>query len=381
MSSHGYILRKVPAAQWKQWDQFVNEHPRGHFLQSWGWGELKANGGWYPLRLALMDEQQQQIVAAAQVLCRTPAHLPLWTGHLAYIPKGPVIDWSQPQLCQAFFTQLNAYLRQRGALALRMEPNQEVKALEQVSMSASSIVGEPCLGDRHESLGGSHTPFAGTLSGEQATLPLLLYPAPPVQPVRTILLDLAPDEATLLAHMKEKWRYNLRLAERKGVKVREARTREDVHAWYALMQTTSERDHFGIHTLDYYLRAWHTFAPRRQARLFLAEYGGQVLAGIFVALFARQGIYLFGASGDEHRNLMPNYLLQWEAIRWAKQQGATRYDFGGIAATDNENDPLAGIYRFKRGWGGKVVRFVGCYEHIYRPVAMKLAKRYVPKLV
>jgi lipid II:glycine glycyltransferase (peptidoglycan interpeptide bridge formation enzyme) len=78
---------------------------------------------------------------------------------------------------------------------------------------------------------------------------------------------------------------------------------------------------------------------------------------------------------------MPNYLLQWEAIRWAKQQGATRYDFGGIAATDNENDPLAGIYRFKRGWGGKVVRFVGCYEHIYRPVAMKLAKRYVPKLV
>ena len=388
MSSHGYILRKVPAAQWKQWDQFVNEHPRGHFLQSWGWGELKANGGWYPLRLALMDEQRQQIVAAAQVLCRTPAHLPLWTGHLAYIPKGPVIDWSQPQLCQAFFTQLNAYLRQRGALALRMEPNQEVKALEQVPMTTSSIVGKPCLGDRHESTEGSHLPIAGTLSGgevtlfgEQATLPLLLYPVPPIQPVRTILLDLAPDEATLLAHMKEKWRYNLRLAERKEVKVREARTREDVHAWYALMQTTSERDHFGIHTLDYYLHAWSTFFPRQQARLFLAEYGGQVLAGIFVALFARQAIYLFGASGDEHRNLMPNYLLQWEAIRWAKQQGATRYDFGGIAATDNENDPLAGIHRFKSGWGGKVVRFVGCYEHIYRPLEMKIARRYMAGLV
>jgi peptidoglycan pentaglycine glycine transferase (the first glycine) len=269
-----------------------------------------------------------------------------------------------------------------------MEPNQEVKALEQVPMTASSIVVEPCLGDRHESAGGSPPPLAGTLSGgevtligEQATLPLLLYPVSPIQPVRTILLDLAPDEATLLAQMKEKWRYNLRLAERKEVKVREARTREDVHAWYALMQTTSERDHFGIHALDYYLRAWHTFVPRQQARLFLAEYGGQVLAGIFVALFAGQGIYLYGASGDEHRNLMPNYLLQWEAIRWAKQQGATQYDFGGIAATDNENEPLAGVYRFKRGWGGNVARFVGCYEHIYRPVAMKLAKRYVAKLV
>src|SRR5437763_3279543 len=331
MPSQRYVLRKVPAAQWKQWDQFVNEHPRGHFLQSWGWGELKANGGWYPLRLALMDEQRQQVVAAAQVLCRTPAHLPLWTGHLAYIPKGPVIDWSQPQLCQAFFTTLNAYLRQRGALALRMEPNQEVKALEQVPMTASSIVGEPCLGDRHESLEGSHPPFAGTLSrgevipfGEQATLPLLLYPVPPIQPVRTILLDLAPDEATLLAQMKEKWRYNLRLAERKGVKVRVAQTLEDVHAWYALMQATSERDHFGIHTLDYYLRAWQIFVPRQQARLFLAEYEGQLLAGIFVALFAKQATYLYGASSNEYRNLMPNYLLQWEAISWAKQQGAAQ---------------------------------------------------------
>ena len=377
MSSHGYVLHKIPAARWKQWDQFVNRHPRGHFLQSWGWGELKAKGGWYPLRLALLDEQQQQILAAAQVLCRSGAPLPLWTGHLAYIPKGPVIDWSHPGLCQAFFAQLNAYLARRGALALRMEPNQEVKVVEQVlmtgNMKASSMVGEPCLGDRY--------PLARILSGEEVSLPLLLYPVPPIQPVRTILLDLAPDEATLLAHMKEKWRYNLRLAERKGVKVREARTREDVHAWYALLQTTSERDHFGIHTLDYYLRAWHTFVPRQQARLFLAEYGGQVLAGIFVALFARQGIYLYGASGDEHRNLMPNYLLQWEAIRWAKQQGATQYDFGGIAATDNENEPLAGVYRFKRGWGGNVVRFVGCYEHIYRPVAMKMAKRYIAKLV
>src|SRR5437868_11951124 len=198
MSSQRYVLRKVPAAEWKQWDQFVNEHAHGHFLQSWGWGELKAGGGWYPLRLALWDEQQQQIVAAAQVLCRTPAHLPLWTGHLAYIPKGPVIDWSQPQLCQAFFTQLNTYLRQQGALALRMEPNQEVKVLEQVPMTTSSIVGEPCLGYRQESLEGSHTPFAGTLSGGLATLPLLLYPAPPIQPVRTIQLDLALDEAILL---------------------------------------------------------------------------------------------------------------------------------------------------------------------------------------
>src|SRR2546428_137790 len=119
MSACRYVLQKVPTAQKEQWDQFVSQHPQGHFLQSWGWEELKAKGGWYPLRLALWDEQQ--IVAAAQVLCRAADHLPMWTGHLAYIPRGPVIDWSQPVLCQTFFSQLNVYLRKRGALALRME--------------------------------------------------------------------------------------------------------------------------------------------------------------------------------------------------------------------------------------------------------------------
>src|SRR5579859_3712619 len=349
MPSQRLILRKVPAARCKQWDQFINKHPHGHFLQSWGWGELKAGAGWQPLRLALWDEQQEQIAAAAQVLCRGAAHLPLWTGHLAYIPRGPVIDWSRPDLCQAFFTQLNTYLRRRGAIALRMEPGLEV-----------NVAVNNCL--------------------MESMTPMPLYPVTPIQPIRSILLDLTLDEAALLAQMKEKWRYNLRLAERKGVTVRAARTVEDVRAWYALMQTTSERDRFGIHTLDYYLRAWQIFSPRRQACLFLASYDGQLLAGIFVGLFAQEGIYLYGASSNEQRNLMPNYLLQWEAIRWARQQGAARYDFWGIPETDNENEAMAGVYRFKSGWGGRIVRFAGCYEHVYRPIEMKMARRYLAKL-
>lgn len=346
MSLHDHILRKVSASQREQWDQFINEHHYGHFLQSWGWGELKASGGWQPLRLALWDEQQEQIVAAAQVLCRTAAHLPLWAGHLAYIPKGPVIDWSRPQLCQSFFTQLDVYLRRKGAIALRLEPRLEVE-----------VAVNNCL--------------------MESMTPMPLYPVTPIQPIRTILLDLALDEATLLAQMKEKWRYNLRLAERKGVEVRKAQTVEDVHAWYALMQTTSERDRFGIHTLDYYLKAWQVFVPRRQACLFLAEYDGQVLAGIFVGLLAKEAIYLYGASSNERRNLMPNYLLQWRAICWARQQGATRYDFWGVPESEDENEAMAGVYRFKRGWGGRVVRFAGCYERVYRPLEMKMASHYL----
>src|SRR5579863_8661067 len=347
----------------QQWDEFVATHPNGHLLQSWGWGELKAGAGWFPLRYALWDEgkgesesegegeeeeadRQRRIVAVAQVLCRTMSHLPLRVGHLAYIPKGPVVDWAQPPICQALFTQLNAQLRRRGALALQIEPQREV-----------GVATDDCL--------------------EESLVALSLYPVPAIQPVRTILLDLAPDEPALLANMKEKWRYNIRLAQRKGVTVRVAQTAEDVQTWYDLLQMTSERDQFGIHTLDYYLRVWRIFTPRSQARLLLAEYEGQLLAGIFVGLMAKQAIYLYGASSNEHRNLMPNYLLQWEAIRWARQSGANSYDFWGIPATDAEDEALAGVYRFKQGWGGRIVRFVGGYEHVYRPAAMAMARRLI----
>ncbi len=344
MASQRYILREVPAAQRQRWDHFVTHHPHGHLLQSWGWGELKAGTGWRPLRLALWHDQE--IVAMALILCRGAAHLPLRAGHLAYIPRGPVIDWAQPDVCQAFFAQLNSLLSRRGALALRIELAQPLE------VAATN----------------------GMMDSFNATR---FYPAAPIQPVRTILLDLDADEASLLAHMKEKWRYNVRLAERRGVRVREALSIEDVRAWYDLMQVTGARDQFGIHTLDYYLHAWQIFAPRQQARLLLAEFEGQLLAGIFVGLFAYQGIYLYGASGNEHRNLMPNYLLQWEAIRWARGQGAHQYDFWGIPASDDETEDMAGAYRFKSGWGGKVVRFVGCYQQTYHPLAMEIAQKFI----
>src|SRR2546428_1465124 len=212
MSLNRYVLRSVSAVERKKWDQFVNDHPGGHFLQSWGWGELKASIGWHPFRFSLWDEEQQQVVAAAQVLRRTALALPSWAGSLAYIPKGPVIDWSDPMLCRAFFTQLNAYLHARGALALRMEPNRAVSSIIEPTPGAAI---SPACKDTYAEL----TPL------------LALYPAPPVQPVRSIVLNLMVDETTLLAGMKEKWRYNVRLAERKGVTVRSAQTVEDVQTW------------------------------------------------------------------------------------------------------------------------------------------------------
>jgi peptidoglycan pentaglycine glycine transferase (the first glycine) len=336
-----YVLQAVDER--RLWDEFVCQQD-GHLLQSWGWGELKAAAGWHPLRLALWDRQAERIVAAAQVLCRGAPHLPLRLGHLAYIPRGPLLDWSQEEISACFWRELERYLRRRGALALRVEPPLPVGA----PMSECAL---------------------------RQLLAAHFHPTPAVQPVRTIVLDLRPDEETLLARMKEKWRYNVRLAARRGVTVREARTVEDVRAWYRLLQVTAARDGFGIHTCDYYLQAWLILAPRRQLELLLAEYAGQLLAGIVVGRMGREALYLYGASGNELRQLMPTYLLQWEAIRRARAAGALRYDFWGIPESEREDEPLAGVYRFKRGWGGEIVRFIGCYQRIYRPLSMWLARQ------
>lgn len=286
-----YTLHSLSEQQREQWDSFVDGHPNGHLLQSWAWGELKARAGWYPLRLALWDEERQKMVAAAQVVRRTAPHVPLWMGHLAYIPKGPVMDWTQATLCEALFSQMNCYLSRRGSLALRVEPSQE----------------------------------AGTAEGELVLKrlgALGMHPARPFLLRRTIVLDLLPNEDMLLTRMKKDRRYNVRLAGRKGVTVRVAEAEEDVRAWYKLLEMTSKRDGFDIWPLDYYLHVWKLLGSDKWGRLLLAEHDGQLLAGIFVRLFARQAIYLYAASSNEHRHLMPNYLLQWEAIRWAKREGA-----------------------------------------------------------
>jgi len=347
-----YQLQTVPATQQDLWDRFVSTHPQGHFLQSWQWGELKARSGWSPLRLALWDTQQHKIVAGAQVLRRTAPHLPLWLGHLAYLPKGPLLDWSQGDLCATFFTQLHQLLRQQGAIALRIEPAQEM------GTPAAEL-------------------FLKQLAALRSANILRAHAVPATQPLRTIMLDLSPDEDTLLARMKEKWRYNVRLAGRRGVTVRTAETLEDLRQWYQLMQVTAERDQFGIHTYEYYAQVWQLFRPLNQVQLLLAEHDGRLLAGIFLGIFARQGLYLYGASGNEQRQLMPNYLLQWEAIRRAKQQGALLYDFWGIPETEDATEAMAGVYRFKRGWGGRVVQFPGAYEHVYRPFTMNIATRFI----
>ncbi len=320
------------------WDELLAAAPGGHVLQSWAWGELKARFGWRVQRVAVGG-------ALAQVLFRP---LPGGLGTIAYVPKGPLADYGDAGSFKALLHAIRPLAQKQRALCLKIEPDLE---------------DAPALAERLRALG--------------------FRPSPQViQPRRTILVDLTADREELLRRMKQKTRYNVRLAARKGVTVR-AGSEADLASFYDLMETTARRDGFGIHTRAYYEAAHQLFVEPGQGRLLLAEYEGQLLAGL-VVLGTGGGdtaCYMYGASSDEHRNLMPTYRLQWEAMLWAKEHGYQDYDLWGVpdeneatleAGFTKRHDGLWGVYRFKRGFGGRLVRTAGAWDLVYSPLRYRL---------
>ncbi len=322
------------------WDPFVASHAHGHLLQTSQWGELKARFGWQIARVAL--QEGPTVVAGAQILLRrTP-----WGQNFAYVPKGPVVDWSRSDLVVSLLQAIAQEARRQGAYLLRLEPELEDEPTWQARLAGYG------LGPSVET----------------------------VQPRSTVHVDLTVSSDEILARMKQKWRYNVRLATRKGIQVRHG-TGADLPAIQQLLQLTGARDGFGIHSADYYRTAYDLFVPANLATWLLAGYGGELLAAIAVFGLGHQAWYLWGASGNSHRNLMPNHALQWAAIEWAKQRGCTVYDLWGIpdevgirhsqgSETSDADDDTApaeglwGVWRFKQGFGGRVVRYVGAWDQV-----------------
>jgi peptidoglycan pentaglycine glycine transferase (the first glycine) len=324
------------------WDAFVTGYPSSHILQTSPWGTLKSQFGWSDQRVGLAHKDQ--LIAGAQMLRR---HLPVGLGCLAYVPKGPLVNWEDEAQVTATMIAIDRAARAQGAIVLTIEPD---------------LSDESTHSEWLHALGFNPSPLGS------------------VQPRRTIVVDIAPDEDTILAAMKQKTRYNVRLAGRKGVTVRGA-TEADLPAFHALMAATGERDAFGVHTPAYYEAAYRLFVPRGWARLLLAEVQEEATATVMVFALPPRSWYFYGASSDTHREKMPTYLLQWEAIRWAKSLGCTTYDLYGVPDQDEESletqftqrgDGLWGVYRFKRGFGGKLVRSAGAWDRVYAPLRYRL---------
>ncbi len=349
---------RTPAAS--DWDAFVAAQPGAHVLQTSGWGALKSRFGWASETVRTQDGGVQS--GALVLFRRIPTRGPIGLT-LAYVPRGPLVDWQDRGAVERVLTAVTECARMRGASVLKIEPE-----------------------------------LADTLAHRRLLYAMGFRPSPQtVQPRSSVTLDIADDEEAILQRMKSKWRYNVRLAGRKGVTVREM-ARADLPALHEMMQTTGERDGFTVHSPAYYEAAFELLAPRHAAFL-LAEHEGQPLASIVVCAVGNTAWYLWGASSNRERNRMPNHALQWAGIQWARTQGASTYDFWGVPdeigqiaiglqrgngaptveALDVPVDTgalpegeLWGVWRFKQGFGGQVVRTVGAWDKAIEPVGATL---------
>lgn len=193
-----------------------------------------------------------------------------------------------------------------------------------------------------------------------------------VQPPDTVIVDLTQSEAALLESMKPKWRYNIKLAEKKGVSILTfdgvAAQGWPLERFLDLYRQTAERDGIAIHSREYYDSLFSS-CEDSQVRLYLAQAENAMIAGIITLNSGPETTYLYGASSNEGRNLMPTYLLQWKAITDAKRENCGRYDMYGIPPDDNPTHPMHGLYRFKTGFGGRIVHRTGSVDAPLRPLA------------
>ncbi|HVF24489.1 MAG TPA: peptidoglycan bridge formation glycyltransferase FemA/FemB family protein [Anaerolineales bacterium] len=314
----------MPIVSLTDWNQFLSHHPNAHLLQTGEWGELKSAFGWKPVRLITGN-------VGVQILFRK---LPLGFT-VGYIPKSVISDRA---INDPFWDEVDFVSKKHRAIFLKLEP---------------------------DSWSDSHLPEG---DGRVRVSPHN------IQPPRTIIVDIRNTEEEILAHMKQKTRYNIRLAEKKGVTVR---SWNDIVSFHKMMLVTGVRDGFGVHSFEYYKRAYELLHPKQMGEILVAEYDGKPLAALFVARNGNRAYYLYGASTDEERNRMPTYLLQWEAMKWARARGCEEYDLWGVPDEDETaleanfetcHDGLWGVYRFKRGLGGEIKRAAQAMDRIYNPL-------------
>lgn len=327
-------MPQLTPSEWKNFIERFDAQP--HLLQTDAWGELKGAFGWQPVYLA--SEESGALI----LFRRLPGGF-----SLAYIPRGPL---GSPQAWEPLWEEVDALCRRRRVVFLKVEPD---------GWEDDPQLVNPPPGFRLS----PHT----------------------IQPPRTLVLDLQGSEEELLARMKQKTRYNIRLAVKKGVTVAPS---NDIETFHRLLLVTGERDRFGVHSLDYYRKAYALFHPRGECELLLANYSGEALGGVMVFARGKRAWYFYGASSSQHRELMASYLLQWEAIRWARACGCEEYDLWGVPDATEEDleagfrdrsQGLWGVYRFKRGFGGRLRRSPGPWDRVYQPLLYRLFLLWVSR--
>lgn len=319
--------------------RFVADHKLGSVHQAPEWGEFQsASGGRDRFWIFAAEDNGGEILASALVIRQL---LPLKKCWL-YCPRGPLADYAHPQALELLLKKILELARSQNAVFFRFDP--PLAHEEKIDWKKMNAVT-------------AHAHY---------------------QPENTLMIDLAQTEEEILKQMKPKGRYNIKVAEKHGVRIRKSDgSAGDVEAFYRLFRQTTDRDKFSGHPQKYYENML-TVLGHEKAKLYLAEYDGKIVAGMIVTHFKDTATYYFGASGNEHRNVMAPYLLQWHAIREARKAGFKYYDFLGIAPENSPDHPWAGVTDFKLKFGGQRVDYQPAREIVYQPFwyfIIKILKR------
>jgi lipid II:glycine glycyltransferase (peptidoglycan interpeptide bridge formation enzyme) len=362
----------------KSWNELISKLPNPHFLQTYEWGQVKTKYGWSPLyavwtsdgKLSVFNDTDNlssitnHCVAAALILKRQI----LRNGFAArlsilYSPKGPLLDWTNEPLRNRVLNDLQSFAKKQGAVFLKVDPD--------------IVLGIGVPDSEEDVIDNNGQAVVAELKRRGWE-----YASDQIQFKNSVLIDLTPTEAELLARMKQKTRYNIRLAEKKGVVLRVG-MQHDLGRLYKMYAETSVRDGFVIRDEGYYKTVWNLYMSSSDPACepLIAEVDGEPVAAIFIFYFAGRAYYVYGMSQDKHREKMPTYLLQWEAMKRARAKGCTVYDLWGAPDVFDESDSMWGVYRFKEGLGGKVVRTLGAWDFAPSPLWYKMYSEIIPRVL
>lgn len=348
----------TPHLKLVNWDDQSRHLPFAHVLQTEAWGDFKQRQtGWRPERLTFRDNRNT-LIGAALVLTRRVGPLAVM-----YVPKGPLLDYADLGITKQVLERLQTVARQRRAIWLKIDPDVPLG------------VGEPGTPEAQDRAVGQNLVALLKANGWR-------FSDSQVQFRNTITLDLTQSEDDLLAGMGQGKRRKVRYGPRHGVSVRTG-TEADLPLLYRLYAETGQRDGFITRPYEYYVDEWGTMLRAGLAHVLIAEVEGAAVAHVVLFHFGRTCWYFTGASVSDPvvRRLMPSDLLQWEAMRWAKAQGYAVYDMYGAPNNFTPDDPLWGVYEFKRDFGGQVVRHIGAWDYAPNGLLYWLYTQLMPRLI
>lgn len=320
----------------EEYDEFIKNHERGHFLQSREWANVKKS---WKNEIVIIRDENNEIKGTMSILIRK---IPFLGCSIMYCPRGPVYDIKNTQIGKEIMGKVKKLAKKYKTCIFEMDPDIEItneeykKSLEEIGFK-----------------------FQKHKKNE--------YIKTGMQPKSVFRLNLKDKkEEDIFKFFSSKTRYNIRLAQKKGVIIRKGE-KKDLKKLYSIFIETGKRDGFFIRSYEYFENLYDSM--QKYSQIYLAEYEGQVIAGILVIYYARKAWYLYGGSSNCSRNVMPNYLLQWEAIKEAIQKKCCYYDFRGVlGCKGDENAPGYGLYKFKKGFNSNFLEFIDEPYIVYRPV-------------